>query len=135
MSNKFLFTVDDSSPLISYTGSWLDTPANDPLVANYTGASFHTTNAAASIATLKFNGTGVWFYGAHRPEYGNYSITVDGQTVANGTTSSSTPVFDQLLGASLNLSMGEHTAVLSNVGGGSIDLDALIFETQIGSQG
>lgn len=58
---------------------------------------------------------------------------IDGQTIANGSASSGTPVLDQLLGASTNLSIGEHTAVLSSVGGGAIDLDKLIFETQIGS--
>lgn len=31
------------------------------------------------------------------------------------------------------MSMGQHVAVLSNVGGGPIDLDKLIFETQIGA--
>ncbi|KAI0093109.1 hypothetical protein BDY19DRAFT_902909 [Irpex rosettiformis] len=133
----FNITLDDSSPLVSYSGSWLDTPGNDSLAANYTGASFHTSNTTGSTATLKFNGTGVWFYGAHLPQYGNYSITVDGQIVASGTASSGTsvPVFDQLLGSSFNLSMGQHVAVLSSVNGGAIDLDKLIFETQVGSQG
>ena len=82
--------------------------------------------------TFKFNGTGVWFYGAHRPGYGGYSLSVDGNTVGSGSAASSNPLFDQVLGGSANLSVGEHTAILTNTGGGAIDLDSLIFQTQIG---
>lgn len=102
---------------------------------NYTEAGFHTTSISGSTATFKFNGTGVWFYGAHRPSYGNYSLTVDGSTVFNGSAAASNPVFDQFLGGSSHLDMGEHTAVFTNTGGGFVDLDSLIFETQVGDEG
>lgn len=127
------FTVHNSSPLISYTAAWLDTPAGDAFTANYTDSGFHTTNVSGSTVTFQFNGTGVWFFGAHRPGYGGYSLTVDGNTVGGGSAASSNPVFDQAMGGSANMSLGEHTAVLTSTGGGPIDFDSLIFETQIGA--
>ena len=119
--------------VISYTAAWLDTPAGDAFTANYTDSGFHTTSVSGETATFKFNGTGVWFYGAHRPGYGSYTLSVDGSTVFNCSAASSNPVFDQVLGGSANLSSGEHTAVFTNIGGGGIDLDSLIFETQVGA--
>lgn len=85
--------------------------------------------------TFKFNGTGVWFYGAKRPGYGKYSLSVDGHSVVNGSASSSNAIFDQALGGHANMSMGEHTAVFRNEGDGYVDFDSLIFETQIGDKG
>lgn len=124
--------VHNSSPLISYTSAWVDTPIGDIYAANYSGAAFHTTNSSGASVMFKFNGTGVWLYGAHRPGYGNYSVFVDGAQVFNGSAASPNPVFDQFLGGSANLTMGEHTAVLTNTGGGSVDVESLIFEAKIG---
>ena len=124
--------VHNSSPLISYTTGWMDTPVGDSYAANYSGGSFHATNTSGDAVTFKFNGTGVWFYGAHRPGYGDYSVAIDGNSVFSGSAASSNPIFDQFLGGAANLSMGEHTAVLTSTGGGSIDLDSLIFEAQTG---
>ncbi|KIP10935.1 hypothetical protein PHLGIDRAFT_186302 [Phlebiopsis gigantea 11061_1 CR5-6] len=129
----FNVSVHNSSPLISYTAAWLDTPAGDAFAVNYTDSGFHTTSDPGATAIFTFNGTGVWLYGAHRPGYGSYTLSVDGSTVFNGSAASSNPVFDQVLGGSANLSMGEHTAVLTNIGGGAVDLDSLVFETQIGA--
>ncbi|KAI0339769.1 hypothetical protein BDW22DRAFT_1431267 [Trametopsis cervina] len=131
---SFNVSLDDCSPLITYSQPWIDASLNDTLASNYSDASLHTATANGATATFSFNGTGVWLYGAHRPEYGVYAMTVDGQTVANGSASAVIPVFDQLLGGSSNLGMGEHTVTLTSVSGGPIDLDSLIFETQMDSQ-
>ena len=127
--------MDDSSPLLTYTGSWLDTPSNDTLAANYSSQSLHTTFVPGAEVTLKFNGTGVWFYGGHRPGYGSYVLSVDGSTVGSGTSASSAAAFNQLLEGTSDLTMGEHTAVLLSGGGGPMDVDYVIFETGLGSNG
>ncbi|EKM54232.1 uncharacterized protein PHACADRAFT_210048 [Phanerochaete carnosa HHB-10118-sp] len=131
---SFNVSVPNSSPLIYYTAAWLDTPVGDAYAANYTGRDFHATSISGATATFKFNGTGVWFYGALRPGYGNYSLSVDGNTVFNGSAAASSAVFDQFLGGSSQLGMGEHTAVLTNTGGGCVDLDSLVFETHVGAE-
>ena len=79
-------------------------------------------------------GTGIWLYGGKQPNYGTYTISVDGKTIANGTATSQTSAFEQLLGATSGLSNGAHTAVLTNTGSGSaVDLDSYIFQGQVGS--
>lgn len=129
--------VDDSSPLITYSPSnaWTDTPSNDTAVKTYFDASLHTTSTKGASASFKFNGTGVWLYGGHRSTYGNYLIAVDGKNVTAGSAKSSKTQVKQALGGSSGLKMGEHTVTLTNEGGGSIDVDELIFETTTGTSG
>ena len=80
-------------------------------------------------------GTGIWFYGANRPGYGSYSVSIDGQSIS-GNAQSQNASFRQLLAGRSGLTNGPHTAVLTNTGSGSpIDLDAIVFETQVGSVG
>ena len=84
---------------------------------------------------VSHTGTGIWLYGAKRPDYGQYNFAVDGQSV-QGSAKSETPAFQQLLGGKSGLPMGSHTVTLTNTGSGSsIDLDSFVFETQIGSTG
>ena len=67
------------------------------------------------------------------PTYGLYNISIDGQSVA-GNAHSQNASFQQLLGGQSGLTNGPHTAVLTNTDTSSpIDLDSIIFETQIGS--
>ena len=126
--------VDDSSPLISYTGGWADTPLEDSLAQSYLAHSLHTSSAPGATATFTFNGTGIWLYGGRRPNYGAFKLAVDGRTVMEGKASASNNAVGQLLGGATSLGMGQHTAVLTVSGTGPVDLDNLIFETHIGSQ-
>jgi hypothetical protein len=67
------------------------------------------------------------------PTYGPYNISIDGQSVASNAYSQNAS-FQQLLGGQSGLTNGSHTAVLTNTGPNSfIDLDWVVFETQIGS--
>lgn len=79
-------------------------------------------------------GTGIEVYGGHRPEYGVYSMTVDGQTVASGTAASSGIEVQQLLGSATGLANGPHTAILTSSGVG-MDIDWANLITQTGSPG
>lgn len=127
--------VDDSSPLLSYSpaGAWIDTPDNDPVVSQYQGHSLHVSSNKDATATLKFNGTGVWFYGGRRQNYGGYSLTVDGKVLSSGTSAASNSTAQQVLVGASSLGMGEHTAVLTNTGTGAVDVDSVLFETQVGT--
>lgn len=134
----FDLNVEDSSPLFSYSpvGAWTDSPDGDSLVSSYSGSSLHTTAAQGATATINFNGTGISLFGAKRPNYGTYTISVDGKVITNGNAQSDTPAFNQLLGEVKGLSSGEHTAVLTNTGSGaSLDIDFVQLHDQIGSAG
>lgn len=119
----------------------------------YSQRTWHTASYPGASATIKFNGylapfpvpfrallncalgTGIWVFGAKRPGYGTYNISIDGQSVS-GNAQSQDSSFQQLLGGQSGLENGPHTAVFTNTGWGSgIDLDSIIFETQIGSAG
>jgi hypothetical protein len=99
----------------------------------YASSSFHAAKAQAASASISFTGTGVWFFGAKLPTYGTYSIAVDGQTVQQGSAQSDTAEFKAALGGVSGLSNGKHTAVLTSTNGVGLDLDSVIFESQIGA--
>ena len=127
--------MDDSSPLITYSpaGAWIDTPSNYTSVKSYQAQSMHTTFQQGASATFKFNGTGVWLFGGMRSDYGSLSLQIDGKEVNSRSAQANLPTFQQVLASAMNLTMGEHTAVLTATTGGPIDLDSVTFETQIGS--
>ncbi|KAI0270763.1 hypothetical protein BGY98DRAFT_236643 [Russula aff. rugulosa BPL654] len=131
----FNISADDASPLILYSpvGAWTDSPCDDLSATLYSQQSWHTSSSHGASATFRFTGTGVWFFGARRPDYGAYSISIDGQTVS-GNAQSQELSFQQILGGRSGLSNGPHTAVFTNTGSGSIiDLDSIMFETETGS--
>ena len=127
--------VDDSSPLISYSpaGAWVDTPDGDSLVQQYSGQSLHSSAIKDANATLRFNGTGVWFFGGKRSNYGAFSLEVDGVVVSSGSALASSSSTQQLLAGVGSLGMGEHEAVLTNSGTGTVDLDSILIESEVGS--
>jgi hypothetical protein len=133
---SFGLVVEDSSPLVSYApdGAWVDT-IDDPMVTSYSGGSFHKTTAQGATATIAFNGTSVKFFGGRRPDYGNYTITVDNQVVQTGTARNQNPSMRNLMGSATNLPDGPHTAVLTSNGGGGIDFDWLEVAPHIGTPG
>ncbi|KAL0956339.1 hypothetical protein HGRIS_002488 [Hohenbuehelia grisea] len=130
----FNVTVEDSSPLISYEplGAWIDTPAGDALTPSYSGGSFHTTAAQGAKATIDFTGTGISIYGARKPSYGAYAITVDGRTIASGDATGSTATAQALLGTVSGLSDGPHQAIITN-GGAGMDIDWVDIQAGVGS--
>ncbi|KAF8813846.1 hypothetical protein BYT27DRAFT_7180614 [Phlegmacium glaucopus] len=134
---SFNLTVEDSSPLITYSpaGSWIDTPADDVLATSYSGGSFHTTTTQGANATINFNGTGMWIFGGQRPNYGTFSFIVDEEFVTTGTAESTVPSTQQLLCAVSGLTNGPHTAVFSNTNGQPVDVDSIVFESQVGGPG
>jgi hypothetical protein len=134
---SFNLTVEDSSPLITYApgGSWIDTPSNDPLAPSYSGGSYHISSTQGATATINFNGTGLSIFGAHRSNYGTYSISIDGQEIETATAQANNNATRQVLGSTSGLSYSSHTAVFTNTGGAPVDIDFIEFEAQIGQPG
>ncbi|KAH7874559.1 uncharacterized protein C8R40DRAFT_1106945 [Lentinula edodes] len=134
---SFNLTVEDSSPLISYSpaGAWSDSPANDTLLSSYSGSSYHITSTQGATATITFTGIGITIFGGHRQNYGTYQISVDGQTVVASESSAGQDVFQQVLGTVSGLSNEKHTAVVTSSSASSIDIDYVNVQTQIGETG
>ena len=92
-------------------------------------STYHGTSDSGAIAKFTFNGTGVWFYGAKKPDYGSLILVVDDDVAAYvNATASETELGQFLFGAS-DLKMGEHVVSVMNGGTGAIDLDAIVYET------
>ncbi|KAF5351970.1 hypothetical protein D9756_007603 [Leucocoprinus leucothites] len=128
--------VEDCSPLIQYApqDAWTDAQLNNTLAASYSGGSYHATSTQGATATFQFSGTGFVITGGRQPGYGPFSITLDGQQLFNGNpTSESSPI--TTLASVSGLSNEQHTVVLTNTGGSPIDIDAITFNTTIGSTG
>ncbi|KAJ7079072.1 hypothetical protein B0H15DRAFT_859012 [Mycena belliarum] len=133
---SFNLTIDDSSPLISYgpSGAWQDASSSDIAGLTYNGNSLHTTKAPGATATINFNGTGITLYGGRRPEYGRYTMTVDGRMITDSSASGGGIELQQVLGSVSGLANGPHTAVLTSTGVG-MDIDWANVVTQVGSTG
>jgi hypothetical protein len=74
-------------------------------------------------------------FGGHRPNYGTFTITVDGTTINTGDANSPEATTPQNLGSVSGLVNGPHTAVLTNTGGEGIDIDWIEVISQVGSAG
>ncbi|KAG9083510.1 hypothetical protein FS749_005972 [Ceratobasidium sp. UAMH 11750] len=74
-------TIDDISPLITYTGQWRDAFnfSGDPFTSRYAGNSFHSSRTTGSQASFRFNGTSVYIFGAKRGNHGRYSVKLDNE--------------------------------------------------------
>ncbi|KAF7376412.1 hypothetical protein MSAN_00056700 [Mycena sanguinolenta] len=136
MASSFNLTIEDSSPLVVYapSGAWQDASAQDTAGLSYSGSSYHSTTTQGATATVNFNGTGIEFYGGYNPAYGTYSLTVDGNVVGSGTSTSQGVSVRQLLASAAGLENGAHTAVLTSTGVG-MDIDFVNLSTQVGAVG
>ncbi|KAI0665910.1 hypothetical protein C8Q78DRAFT_482108 [Trametes maxima] len=122
-------TIDDSSSLFLYEprDAWTSSSGDDAQA--YMNSTFHGTSVSGATCKFKFNGTGIWLYGAKKPDYGSFTLVVDDTVTTYDNATASDPTFGQLLGGVSNLKMGEHVATLMNGGTGPIDFDSLVFET------
>jgi hypothetical protein len=136
--------VDDSSPFITYNGTWGDSYAGDPYIDSYYEHTFHPTQttvrrhafscedtrscpAQNSSANFSFNGTGVYLYGAKRSNHGAYAVSLDGQITSGNGSSPNAELFEQLLFSAVDLPYGTHELVLTNTAAPQyLDLDSVV---------
>ncbi|KAI8993867.1 hypothetical protein BD414DRAFT_266001 [Trametes punicea] len=122
-------TIDDSSSLIVYDppAAWSHASGSDAQA--YVNSTYHSTAVSGASAKFTFNGTGVWFYGAKKPDYGSFVLVVDNDVSAFSNATATKPAFGQLLGGMSELQMGEHVVSIMSGGTGPFDLDAIVYET------
>jgi hypothetical protein len=103
-------------------------------VQSSSGGSLHATTAQGATATISFTGTGIWLMGSKGPNYGGFTIAVDGRAAQTGTAQQSTTAAGQLLGAVSGLPIGLHQVVLTSTGP-ALDFDSFIFESAVNGYG
>ncbi|KZT41513.1 hypothetical protein SISSUDRAFT_1042880 [Sistotremastrum suecicum HHB10207 ss-3] len=119
-------TVEDFSPLISFSaGGWIDS-SNDPDISLYSAKSFRAAKSSGAEASFEFTGSAVFVYGGFRSDYGPYTLTLNNQTV-NGNAHSVTPRVG-LLASFTGLSETTHHLHLANAGS-AMDVDQIVYQT------
>ncbi|EJD03095.1 uncharacterized protein FOMMEDRAFT_156465 [Fomitiporia mediterranea MF3/22] len=142
----FNTTIDDVSPLITYLPleSWhFNTQENDNYSTAYANGTATLTSTQGATATFTFNGTGVWLYGAKRPNHGTYSVLLDRVQKFTGLSGSRSDglrdlnargnEFQAVLWGISNLSPGPHEVVITNEEAAYLDIDFITWESVIGT--
>ncbi|KAJ3984208.1 hypothetical protein F5890DRAFT_67497 [Lentinula detonsa] len=127
-------TIDDSSPLISYepVGEWnsYGTVSSEVNITGYYKNSYTSTWTQNAFATLQFNGSSISIYGGRRKTYGNFTVTLDGVNSTLSSFSHSVQDPPDLL-FSTQMRQGWHTVKVSNDGTTGIDIDSIIWASEM----
>jgi hypothetical protein len=102
---------EETSPAISYTGSWISN--GDSRVS---GGSYAEANLAGARATLTFTGTAVSWISARADTLGIARVYVDGILVGTVDTYSPTPEAQANLFTASGLARGTHTMTIEATG-------------------
>jgi hypothetical protein len=128
-SDEFWFYVhDETSPLISYSGSWSNVSSNN----HFRGGTKRTTNPGDK-ASLTFNGTNIAWVGTIGPGGGHADVLLDGSKVETVSLNVPSPHYRIVLFQKHRLQWGEHTITIRAHGDGYVDTDAFIFDNDTGS--
>ncbi|KAJ3502298.1 hypothetical protein NMY22_g18632 [Coprinellus aureogranulatus] len=124
--------VEDMSPLLVFSDQWR--PGNDSLQLYSGGSYMQTDGTATSNVFFVFSGTNVNIFGAKRPNYGFYQITVDQKQYDPRNARADAPGnFQTELFASIPLSNVQHTVTLNNANPGlPVDVDFVTWTTPVG---
>ncbi|KAI0062729.1 hypothetical protein BV25DRAFT_1915861 [Artomyces pyxidatus] len=144
---KHNITIEDSSPLITYTdiSLWGDSPVGEDSTeySGYTPEfnSYHQTISNTTIE-FPFNGSSIFVFGTTSSSGGPYTVSLTTNTLASTTraeqtnqnTISNTTLYQQLLYSRTNLDTSvPHHLSLRNLGPGQFILDFLVVESDDGS--
>jgi len=129
-------TIEDNSPLITYTSQWIaGSSANDSLLDQYSASAFTLTFTSGATATFTFNGTGITLFGAKRGNHGTYQVTIDSVKYQSQNGSVPDPGdFQVALFQATGLTQGQHDCTLqyTDVTGRFLDLDFITWEGNVG---
>ncbi|KAJ6593874.1 hypothetical protein B0H19DRAFT_1092418 [Mycena capillaripes] len=130
---QFNTTVEDYSPIISYSSDWHAGTSGDKLADLYSDSSFTLTQSDGGTAIFTYNGTGFSIFGSKRQNHGFYQITVDGNAFSPDDGSVPDPgQFQVPLFSSPPLVQGLHTVTLTNQGNTFVDIDFITWQSSIG---
>ncbi|KAJ7470798.1 hypothetical protein FB451DRAFT_1368038 [Mycena latifolia] len=135
---KINHTIDNVSPLITYSSNWREGGSDDSLISNYSNGTFTLSDTQGSYATFTFNGTAIWVYGAKRPNHGTYSVALDNNITVNDGFSSDSIIQTPLFMAT-NLADTTHSMTITNQETNAslafLDLDFITWTNSIGKAG
>jgi hypothetical protein len=121
------FELNDDAPSIVYTGSWARS-------ANRTRGDLqndvHYTTRNGDSVSLAFTGRSARVYMPTDPQYGSFTVSVDGVAQSGSFTSTSTSGYNprQNVFEVSGLSAGRHTITITKTGGTWLTLDSIRFD-------
>ncbi|KAJ6475339.1 hypothetical protein C8R47DRAFT_1143142 [Mycena vitilis] len=132
---QFNTTVEDYSPIISYSADWrAGSSTSDSLADLYSDSSFTLSQADGGTATFTYNGTSFSIFGSKRANHGFYQVTVDGNAFTPETGAVADPgQFQVPLFSSPPLVQALHTVTITNQGTSFIDIDFITWQSSVGS--
>ncbi|KAF9269567.1 hypothetical protein L218DRAFT_850986, partial [Marasmius fiardii PR-910] len=95
--------------------------------SRYLDQTLTVTYSPNANASFSFNGTSLTLTGGMRPDYGNFTVTIDESRVINLTANAEVGRFQQTLFEIRNLTQGPHTVRLTNTDtdGRGFDIDSV----------
>ncbi|KAJ3502520.1 hypothetical protein NLJ89_g8851 [Agrocybe chaxingu] len=129
---SYTVVVKDTSPILSYRGSWSAGSSRDGLADQYLQSTFTLTQTSGDTMSMQFFGSAVAIIGAKRGNHGNYQVQVDTALYPSATGASNQDLFNQTL-FSASLGMGLHNLTLTNSESKFFDVDYVTFDTSIGT--
>ncbi|KAG8955860.1 hypothetical protein FRC04_006307 [Tulasnella sp. 424] len=117
---------DNDTNSIQYTppGEWSANACQN--MAAYSANTCHVTGSNTAKASLTFEGDAIAVYGGVGPQYGPYTVSLDGQDPAQFTANSTNSHTQQILYFASGLGAGNHSIVINNNPtsiGNQLDLD------------
>ncbi|CAA7260610.1 unnamed protein product [Cyclocybe aegerita] len=129
---SYTVVVKDTSPILSYRGTWLAGSSRDGLADQYLQSTFTLTETSGDTMSMQFFGSAVTIIGAKRGNHGNYQVQVDTAIYPPATGASNQELFNQTL-FSASLATGLHNLTLTNSESKFFDVDYVSFDTSIGT--
>ncbi|KIJ40957.1 hypothetical protein M422DRAFT_780601 [Sphaerobolus stellatus SS14] len=129
------FTIQDFSPLISYSSNWSEGSNLDQIIPTDYCGTFWFTDVSNAAASFTFTGTGISIFGSQRTNHGNYSVQLDDGPVLLFEGYHNPDIFRQSLWSTSNLQFKEHTVKITNVPINTrnmLDIDYITVERMVG---
>ncbi|KAJ6586895.1 hypothetical protein DFH09DRAFT_1429551 [Mycena vulgaris] len=131
---QFNTTIEDYSPLITYSPEWRAGSSLDSSASLYSDSSFFLTQSDGATASFAYNGTSFTIFGAKRNNHGFFQIAVDGKALVPISGKSADPgEFQAPLYSSPSLPQGLHTVTLTNQGTTFVDIDFITWQNSVGA--
>ncbi|KAF9462269.1 hypothetical protein BDZ94DRAFT_1166160 [Collybia nuda] len=128
-------TIEDTSPLISYSPEWTAGSSADNEASRYSQSSFTLTSTSGAVASFAFNGTGVQIFGAKRGNHGSFQVKVDDTLFPSISGNAADPgLYQQQLFSTTTLNQGLHVVTLTNQEKAFVDIDFITWQTNMGTE-
>ncbi|KAL1734883.1 hypothetical protein EV714DRAFT_280895 [Schizophyllum commune] len=139
-------TIEDTSPIISYSPEWSPGDSSqDDSASEYSSGTFMATNSMGATMSFTFNGSAIAIYGSKRFNHGRYQnqivdradrvflqIKIDGDFVTEQDGHADPDQFQQELFSADDLDAGLHTVELTNLEQKFVDVDYITWASSIG---